>query len=136
MFFHPRLIIDQHFDALINRIDIKTEELLKELVEHETINTEKSKILNDLREKQIKQIHEVKELNLKPFEQFKHDEYETKWSNIINDSTLEYIQKIDQIKEEIISVDCVLLEKSKAFNGLDLWITNWFHTATNLEILK
>ena len=136
MSFHPRLIIDQHFDALINRIDIKTEELLKELVERETINKEKSKDLNDLREKQIKQIEEVKELNLKPFVQFKHDEYETKWSILISDSSLEYIQKIDQIKEEIISVDCVLLEKSKALNGFDLWITNWFHTAKNLEILK
>ena len=133
MNFHPRLIINEHFDALISRIDIKTEELLKEL---QATITQKSKELNDLREKQIKQIQEAKELNLKSFEQFKQEEYERKWSTLIHATPLNHEQKIDQIKEEIISVDCVLLEQGQVLNGLNLWITKWFHNSKNLEVLK
>ena len=133
MNFHSRLIINEHFDALISRIDIKTEELLKEL---QATITQKSKELNDLREKQIKQIQEAKELNLKSFEHFKQEEYERKWSTLINATPLNHEQKIDQIKEEIISVDCVLLEQGQVLNGLNLWITKWFHNSKNLEVLK
>ena len=134
MSFHPRLIIDNHFDALINRIDIKTEELLQALVKSETSSNEKYNDLNNSRGKQIKQIEEIKELNLKSFENFNEAEYEMKWSNLINDSSIDDIQKIDQIKEKIISMDCVLLEFR--VNGFDLWITSWFYNLKNLEILK
>ena len=136
MSFHPRLIIDNHFDALTNRIDIRTEELLKEFVEHETIITEKSKDLNNLRAKQIKEIEQIKEINLKSFEHFNEDEYEIEWSEVINDTSLDYEQKIDIIKEEIISDDCVLLEVNKVVIGFDLMITKWFYNSWNLEILK
>ena len=30
--YHPRLLIDRHFDALINRIVVRTEELFQDLV--------------------------------------------------------------------------------------------------------
>ena len=136
--YNPRLIIDNHFTGLINLIDVKTEELLLKSVQHESDSSNRVNELNDLRDKQIKKIDEVKYLNLKSFEHFNENEYEyeNKWLDLINDPTLEYGKKIDRIKEEIISVDCVLLEQSKVPNGLDLWITDWFFNSKNLEITQ
>ncbi len=42
--FHPRLIITDHFDALVNQIDIKTETLL----ENESLTEEHRNELNDI----------------------------------------------------------------------------------------
>ena len=140
--FHPRLLIDNHFDALINRIDVKTEELLQHLVKSVTSSKEKFNPkkkfndLNDLREKQIKEIEQIKEINLKSFEHFNEEEFQKKWLELINDNSIKYEQKMERIKEEIIVADCVLLEESKVTNGLNLWITDWFHNEKNLEILK
>ena len=134
--YHPRLIIVNHFDALINRIDVKTEELLQEAIQNESNKSKRINDLNELRKKQIEKIKQVKELNMKLFEHFNEDEYEMKWSELINNNSIVYEQKIDRIMEKIISVDCVLLEENKVLNGLDLWITNWFNNSKNLEILK
>ena len=134
--YHPRLLIDRHFDALINRIDVRTEELFQDLVKSETSSKEKYNDLNDLRGKQIKEIEQIKEINLKSFEHFNEEEFQKKWLELINDNSIKYEQKIDRIKEEIIFVDCVLLEERKVMNGLNLWITNWFHNDKHLKILK
>ena len=134
--YHPRLIIVNHFDALINHIDVKTEELLQEAIQNESNNSKRINDLNELREKQIEKIKQVKELNMKLFEHFNEDVYEIEWSELINYASIDYEQKTDRIKEKIISIDCVLLEESKVMNGFDLWITNWFYNLKNLEILK
>ena len=58
--FHPKLIIVDHFDEIINQIDIKTESLLLD----QSLQEEKKNEINDLRERQIEEIKELKELNL------------------------------------------------------------------------
>jgi len=58
--FHPSLIIADHFDEIINRIDIKTETLL----ENQISPQETRKNLNLIREKQIEKLKEAKEINL------------------------------------------------------------------------
>ena len=58
--FHPRLIIVDHFDELINQIDIQTETLSSD----QSLNEETKNEINDLREKQIEEIKELKKLNL------------------------------------------------------------------------
>jgi LPS O-antigen subunit length determinant protein (WzzB/FepE family) len=58
--FNPELIIVDHFDDIINQIDIRTEALLSKLSKKE----ETKKEINDLREKQIEEIKQSKELNL------------------------------------------------------------------------
>jgi len=141
--FHPCVIIDAHFDALINRIDVKTEEILEKKIQNRNKkikltddDSPSGDALNQLREKQLKQIEEIKEINLKNFEKFNLEEYETEWSHIIDNASLVYREKIDRIKEEIIAIDCILLERSTVSNGLNLWITSWFHNQKNLEILE
>jgi hypothetical protein len=58
--FHPQMIIVDHFDELINQIDIKTETLL----ERHILTDETREKLNNIREKQIEIINELKEMNL------------------------------------------------------------------------
>ena len=135
--FYPRLIINDHFDNIINEIDIKTEILL----ENQSLTVEKRNELNELREKQIEKIKEIKEINLQYLPlNINEKEYEEKWSFILNDTSLDYEQKIDQIKdkENLIHFDCVLLEEQKNNNekGFDLWITSWFYNHKNLEFLR
>jgi len=130
---HPKLLIVDHFDEIINQIDIKTESLLMD----QSLQEETKTNINELREKQIKEIKELKESNLNLLPQkFNEDEYRQKWALVIDDNSLEYKQKIDKIKEELIVNDCVLLTNQNQCNGFDLWITSWFHNQMNLEFLK
>jgi len=131
--FHPKIIIVDHFDELINQIDIQTETLLSD----QSLNEETKNEINDLREKQIEEIKELKKLNLNHLPPiFNEDEYRQKWAHVIDDNSLEYKHKIDKIKEQLIEYDCVLLENPKECNGFELWITSWFHNEMNLEFLR
>jgi hypothetical protein len=131
--FHPQMIIVNHFDELINQIDIKTETLLL----YQSLSDEERNKLNETRATQIKCIDEIKELNLSRLPQkFCEEEYSGKWSHVIDDESLEYKHKIDKIKEEIILCDCVLLENPRLINDLNLWITSWYYNEKNLDFLK
>jgi len=131
--FHPKLIIVDHFDEIINQIDIQTEsDLMDQSLEEETRNK-----INDFREKQIEEIKQLKELNLNHSpQQLNEDECRKKWAHVIDDNSLEYKHKIDKIKEELIVYDCVLLKNPNQCNDCKLWITSWFHNEMNLEFLK
>ncbi len=133
--FHPRLIITDHFDDIINQIDIKTETLLENNIYSEV---ERNK-LNEIREKQIEKIKEIKEANLNYLpSKIDEEKLKQKCSHILENDSLNYKQKIDQLKEQedIIHFDCVLLEQPKSLNGLDLWITSWYYNQKNLEFLR
>ena len=60
--FHPRLIIYNHFDALINRIDVKTEELLQVTIKFQNGSNCLKKMINDLNELREKQIEKIKQV--------------------------------------------------------------------------
>ena len=110
--FHPRLIITDHFDEIINQIDIKTETLfLNQSLTEETRNK-----LNEIRDEQIEKIKEIKEINL----------------NLLQNNENE-----DLDLEKLIHFDCVLLEQTEnSLNGFDLWITSGFYNQKDLEFLK
>jgi hypothetical protein len=131
--FHPQVIIVDHFDQIINQIDIKTESLL----ENQSLDGDTRKELNEIRETQIERIIELKEFNLSHLPQsINEEEYKEKWSHVITDTSLEYKHKIDKIKEELILEDCVLWKNSNLINGFQLWITSWIYNEKNLEFLK
>ena len=150
--FHPRVIIDEHFDELINRIDLNTEEIFHEkntIGNNQIVRTHlENDELNELRQRQIQKLKEVNEINLKQFQNFNEEEFEKKWSSVIDNVSLRYEEKLDRIKEGIVSIDCVLLENSSKSlvsvgsiltqkpNCINLWITDWFYNAENLEVLK
>jgi len=131
--FNPKLIITDHFDEIINEIDIKTESvLIKQSLQKRTMNK-----INALREKQIEEIKELKELSLKHLpQQFNEDEYRKKWAHVIDDNSLAYKHKIDKIKEELIVNDCVLLKNRSQANGCELWITSCFYNEKNMNFFK
>jgi predicted nuclease of restriction endonuclease-like RecB superfamily len=131
--FHPRLIIVNHFDRIINEIDIKTETLL----ENQIFPEETRKQLNESREKQVQKLKEIKESNLKHLPQnIDEKKYKEKWAHVIEDNSLEYEHKIDKIKEELILEDCVLLDNPNEINGFSLWITSSFYNEKDLKFLK
>jgi hypothetical protein len=133
--FHPKVIIVEHFDELINLIDIKTETLLEN--ENQISTEEKRNELNEAREKQLELIGEVKELNLSHLPQeFNEEKYREKWSDVIDDESLEYKDKIDKIKEDLILFDCTLMENHRVPTGYDLWVTSWYYNQRNLRFLR
>ena len=106
-----RLIINDHFDDVINQIDIKTETLFLD----QSLTDETRNKLNEIREKQIEKIKEIKEINLNLLQ----NEEETK-----------------EDLEKLIHFDCVLMEEPKSENGLVLWITSGFYNQNDLEFLR
>jgi hypothetical protein len=109
--FQPRLMIIDHFDDIINQIDIKTETLFLD----QSLTEEKRNKLNEIRDEQIKKIKEIKEINL----------------NLLQNN-----EKEDLELKEIIHFDCALLEQPKNLNGLVLWITSGFYNKEDLEFLR
>ena len=134
--FHPRLIIIDHFDDIINKIGIKTESLLENKIYPEETRNK----LNEIREKQIETIKEIKDENLNHLpSKIDEEKFMQKCSHILKNDSLNYQQKIDKIKEqeELIHFDCVLFEQPKnRLNGLVLWITSWFYNQKDLEFLR
>ena len=106
------MIID-HFDEIINQIDIKTETLFLD----QSLTEEKRNKLNEIREKKIEKIKEIKEINLNLLQ------------NEENEEELEDLEKL-------IHFDCVLLEQPKSENGYVLWITSGFYHQQDLEFLR
>ena len=98
------MIVD-HFDDIINQIDIKTETLFQD----QSLTQETRDKLNEIRDKQIEKINEIKEINL---------------------------SLLQNEVEEIIHFDCVLLEQPKSVNGYVIWITSWFYNEKDLKFLR
>ena len=132
--FHPRLIITDHFDGMINHIDVITETLLVD----KSFTEEKRNELNEMREKQIEKLKEIEKLNLSRLPQeIDEDEYRQKWLHILEDKSLDYYQKLDLIKKELILIDCILFEQPKnLINGLDLLVLSWYYDAENFDFLE
>ncbi len=105
-------IID-HFDDMINQIDIKTETLLQD----QMLTEKKRNKLNEIRDEQIEKIKEIKEINLNLLENEEGEE-------------------LDLDLGKLIHFDCVLLEPTTSLNGFVLWITSGFYNKENLEFLK
>ena len=59
-YFNSRLFIVDHFDDIINQIDIKTETLFQD----QNLTKETRNKLHEIRDEQIEKIKEIKEINL------------------------------------------------------------------------
>jgi hypothetical protein len=111
---NQRLMITDHFDEIINQIDIKTETLFLD----QSLTDETRNKLNEIREKQIEKIKEIKEINL----------------NLLQNNEGE---ELELDLEKLIHFDCVLLEQPKtSLNGFVLWISSGFYNKENLEFLR
>ena len=111
--FYSQLKIIDHFDDVINQIDIKTETLLMD----QSLTEEIRKELNEIRDEQIEKIKEIKEINL----------------NLLQNNEEE---ELELDLEKLIHFDCVLLEQPKSVNGYVIWITSWFYNEKDLKFLR
>lgn len=129
--YNARFIIGEHFDNLINKIDIRTEEILNKIMKiskpTETINT--------MRDEFISKVKDLKEFNLRE-NTMSQDEFEKKWQHLIDDETIEYEDKLDQFKVDLIRNDIIILEDNQSLNKCSLWILNWFNTKQHIEFLR
>jgi hypothetical protein len=130
--FHPNVIVNDHFQEIINQIDINTESLLK----NPTLKVDDITQLNTIRYDQIKEIEEIHQINVKHLPKFTEDEYEQKWSYIFNDNKLDYMQKVEVIKDNLISIDCILVEDSSVTSNVSLWIMPCFYNKQSLDFLR
>lgn len=130
--FHPKLIINDHFDDVISQIDVKTETILQ----NEEVNESDRKILNDLRQFQLEEINKCKKENLS-FVVFNEASYKLKWNTLINDETITFEQKAEIIKSSLVFKDCILLEEDESNkSGFSLWILPWFCDQIYLKFIR
>ena len=133
--FNPKVIIVDHFDEIKNKIDIRTETILHE--KSHILSENRQKILNNLRQKFLDKIDQVKEKNLSLFTSYNDEEaFNLKWSHVIESDQLEYEQKIESLKEDLISFDCIVISDEKCALGVTLWITPWYFNEKSLDILR
>jgi hypothetical protein len=107
-----------YFTEIIQKINTNTDALLR----NKHLGREMRDRLVHARDKQVETVKEILTLNL-PQDCQNSQVYAQKWSLLFKDSQLDFKLRISQIREEIISLDCVLLEQPEAVNGLNLWIT-------------
>jgi hypothetical protein len=146
--YHPRLIVSEHFDKIINQIDIATETFIQEVFFKELNDDgdkEEEKVeLNKINESREKKIEKLKEIQLRNFTHWSHldsNDFEAEWSHLINDFSMSYENKMEQIKEKLIITDGILIEtisdcKSKATLNASLWIMPFYLNETNAQFVK
>ncbi len=133
--FDPKVIIEDHFDEVKNQIDIRTETILHE--KSHILSENRQKILNNLRQKFLDKIDQVKEKNLSLFTSYNDEEaFKTKLNHVIESDQLAYEHKIESLKEDLISFDCIVISDEKCALGVSLWITPWYFNEKSLGILR
>ena len=69
-------------------------------------------------------------------EKIDEDKFKLKWRYLIEDPLMDHDRKINLINEQIVLIDCILLEQFKSKCSTDVWITSEFYNDKNLEFLK
>ena len=133
-YYNPRLIISEHFDYIITKLDIHTEYLLKENINDstglETICKQREMIINQLKL--------TKDFNLRIFNESNNNEkdFEEKWKNLIENLSLSYEEKMDILKIDLIKEDCVLMVDLNCNIKYSLWLIGGFNSTNDLSLLR
>jgi len=133
--FNPKVIIEDHFDDVKNQIDIRTETILHEKCH--ILSQNRQQFLNDLRQKFLDKIDQVKEKNFLLFTSYNDEEaFKLKWNHVFESDQLEYEQKVEKLKEDLISFDCIVISDEKCALDVALWVTSWYFNEKSLGILR
>ncbi len=119
IFFNPKLIISDHFNEVINKLN----DHVKDLV-FKTDSIELSLIIKA----KNTYIH-----NLKMIESYNLDQMK---ANTISLEQSNEKKNLDFIKRELIKVDCFLLRNTRSKLGYSLIITDWFVNSENVAFLR
>ena len=127
--YNPRLIIVDHFDKIINELDIIVETLLN--------GQSNDKEINEIRDKQIKKIEEICERSLSEWpENFDRQKYQLEWADLFNDTSLTSEEKIEKLKESIIKTDAILMKDKHLITKTSLCVMPFFVNKLNLKFAK
>ena len=123
--YNLNLIISLHFDDLIQKVDIITENLLAFIIKtsKDENSIRETNQINDQRNSLIEKIIEVREFKLISIVGVQ-SLFERKWKLTIENSSISDESKIDLFKSDFIKMDCFLREDSGFVLGLSMWITN------------
>ena len=119
--YDVKLLISEHFDSIINKIDLKAEnKLLNYLNDVDT-----TRIINEERNELIERVEEIKQINLDA-NQNTQKNFEEKWNPLINNENIPYENKLDVFKRDLIKKNVVLARDSDFLIELSIWVTRGF----------
>jgi hypothetical protein len=143
---YHRFMISEHFEDIINKIDIKTETLIEnnqkscrkksklDLQDESHKRSNDNNELNKTRGNQLEKIKEIEKLNFELLSIYLNGN-----PDVFDDAFAfsdDYEGKIDRIKDKIICIECVLLDEKKNINGLKLIVLPFFLNENNLKFFK
>ena len=114
--YNVNLIIADHYDKIINRIDIHTEKLIINLNEDTKIQA-----INDERRELIQRITQIKEQTLTANANTQ-ESFDLKWAELISDTSVAYAYKLDVFKSDLIRTDCVIMKDLKFLSEISTWL--------------
>ena len=129
--FIPNCIIDNHFSKIIIEIDIKREFLMQ----NANLSEIDRKEIIEVSLKQVKQIEEIKQFNLKS-NTYDYDSFLDKWKDLIENEAINSDDKLDIIKIDLIKNDCFLLENDAFKSKTCLWLFELYLNNKVLNILR
>ena len=129
--YNPRIIIDKHFSEKINQIDINTEQQIA----NENLSESDLAEINELRNKKITKVTELKQINLDA-NKFDEEFFYEKWQLLIENNSMEYLKKLDMIKKDLIVYDCVLVNDANFKSNMSLWTFPWFNDMEQVDFVK
>ena len=123
--FDANYIIEDHFDAIINQLDIHVEEAIIDMNREEEIHK-----INKLRSELLLEISIIKNFNL-TFNASLHAELERDWQRLLSNKSIKYLNKLETIKKDLIRKDCVLMTNSGSNKcQFSIWIFNSYSSST------
>jgi hypothetical protein len=119
IFFNPKLIISDHFNEVINKLNGHVKDLVfkTDSIELSLINKTKNTY-----------IHHLKMIENYNLDQMKANTICLEQSN--EKKTLDFIKRV------LIKVDCFLLRNTRSKLGYSLIITDWFVNSENVAFLR
>ena len=131
-FNEAKFLIVDHFDSVINQIDINIETLLCDT----GLNDQDRKSLSDIREKQLEQIDEVQQASLSELNQLSEKDFENEFAQLINDSSLNSEEKIRKVLSRFILNDFFLIEQQNIMSRHAICMIPGFFDKKNGNLLK
>ncbi len=109
-------LIDDHFQFIINQMDIYVEESIIGMEDKREIDK-----INDLRSQFIARIACIKNYNFQCNANL-HDQLNTNWKKLVKNKSIRHSSKLEWIKRDLIRRDCVLMMDCNSSNKLSMWI--------------
>lgn len=128
--YEAKYLIVDHFDEIINKIDIRVETLLSSKTHFQDKDRN---VINEIREKQIEI---VKEFQHESVSNIIEKNYESKFSHILNDASQTHTHVIEAVLCEFIENDLMLIDEANSKTKQALCILPAFFCSIDKQMIK